>query len=357
MDFIDENLYNKIISISEDGNMAIIDIDSEGIRWINNTNISPFTKPVAYTINNKQIILTISAAGNLLQFDPQNNITSKNLNFSNLLPDSRIVIDDIDNDDFEEVLLLSNPTIRYPHGALGDKIESERVLILENCGDIHDMFKFCLKNVLQPPDNKVFESLSPIVVNLSSSNNGYKQITLIASDDEVGSNIVIYGMDSKMIFSSEPIGKPFRWILILGYGDFNGPKLVVNEIPHLDGIIKFISIKNETAIETYGYSAHYFGSRNIDINKIIEPGSGFCVADEVIRNINYNNSLLIIPNLDKYSLNVLHVTEENKIISLRTFPLESLIMSNILVEDIDEDGDKNIIVGDKLGNIYFFECV
>lgn len=354
---INGTLHNKIVSVSNDGNMAVIDIDTNKIRWINNTHLSPFTTPVLYTINNTQIILTLSKNGTLLQFDPQSNFTSKSMNFTNILPDSRVIIDDLDNDALDEVLLLSKPTDRYPHGALGDRIEAEGLLILKYCGDANNIFKLCLKNMLEPPENKVFESLSPFVVNLNGSNNKDKQIALVASDNIVGSNIVIYGIDSKVLFSSEPIGKPFRWMLILGYGNFNGLKLVVNEVPHLDGIIKFINTKNEMSVETNGYSAHNYGSRNIDSIKIIETNSGFCGANDVIRSINYNSDLVIIPDLDKDLLNILYVTPDDKIISLKTFPLESSIMSNILVEDIDGDGNKDIIAGDKLGNIYFFECI
>ncbi len=351
---IKDTMNSKIISISDDENMAIIDIYANSIRWINNTKLSSLTKPVIYDINNKQIILAISVNGTLLQFDPYNNFTSKNLGFSNLLPDSRIVVNDVDNDGFDEVLLLSNPTERYPHGALGDTIEAEKLIILENCGDIHDIFKFCLKNMLNPPNNKVFESISPLVVNLFGSDHVHKQIALIASDDKVGSNVVVYGIDSKIIFSSEPIGKPFRWMLISGYGYFNGPKLVVNEVPHLEGVVKFMDKKGRTIIETSGYSSHSYGSRNIDSATIYEYDDRSHITNKTIHNNNSNdNDVVIIPSLNKESLNVLSVTSDNRIILLRTFLLDSSITSNILAKDVDENGIVDIIVGDKLGSVYF----
>lgn len=361
VDWYGNQTVSNLISISKDGNMAIINISDNSIRWINNSELSPLTKPVSLSFEDRQIILAVSMDGILTYVDPQRDLVLKDRDFNNLLKDSRIVVSDLNNDSVDEVLILSTPSDRYPHGSLGDKSEAEQLMILKTCEKVIDNsdFKLCLKDTLNPPDNKIFESISPVVIELVISGNETRQIGLVASDDISGSNVVVYNLDSKPILTTQPIGKPFRWILILGDGNFNGNKLLINETPHLTGILKFIDPQGKTIIEIDGYSSHSFGTRNIDSAKIIKQKEMTCRDNSINsqENDNYgDNDFIVIPNLARDSLSMLYVDADNQVEVLDRMLLESSITSNTVAEDINGDNILDILVGDELGNLYVFTC-
>lgn len=341
--------------------MAIINIRDNSIRWINNSELSPLTKPVSLSFEDRQIILAVPIDGILTYIDPQRDLVSKDQDFNNLLKDSRIVVSDLNNDSIDEVLILSTISDRYPHGALGNKYEAEELLILKICENLnHDSdFKLCLKDTVNPPDNKIFESISPVVIELVNSGDGSRQIGLVASDDIYGSNVVVYNLDSKPILTTQHIGKPFRWIFILGDGNFNGNKLLINETPHLTGILKFIDPQGKTIIELNGYSSHSFGTRNIDSTKIIKQEEMTCYDNSINsqKNDNYGgNDFIVIPNLARDSLSMLSIGTDNQVEVLDRMLLESSITSNMVVEDINGDNILNILIGDRLCNLYIFTC-
>lgn len=352
----------NLLSISKNGNLAIINIDDNLIRWINNTELSPLTIPVSLNFTNRQIVLSVSKDGILTYFEPQKDLLSKDQNIKNLLQDSRIVVNDLNNDGMDEILILSNSSDRYPHGALGDKFEAEELLIFKICENLNynSEIKLCLENKIKPINNKIFESLSPVIINLFNSTNGSKQIGMVVSDDIHGSSAVIYNLDSEPVVTTQPIGKSFRWMLILGDGNFNGNKFLINETPHLTGLLKFVDPHGREVIELDGYSSHSFGSRNIDSAKIIKQDKMNCYDNNTPNQQNENkygnNDFIVIPNLARDSLNIISLDIDNQVKVLDRMVLESSITSNTVVEDINGDGILDILVGDKLGNLYIFSC-
>lgn len=134
--------------------------------------------------------------------------------------DDRIVIANIDNNNpGNEVIILTDPVITYPHGALDDILEPTKLLMLGWCqkDNNNTIRASCLKEILEPPEGMtVFENIKPVIMQYSNGTKPSKHIALVASNIDVGSAAYVYNDKSSIQFSSKPIGQGFRWLLILG---------------------------------------------------------------------------------------------------------------------------------------------
>lgn len=354
-----------IISVDKDGKLVIITEGDDSTYYLNDTKLSPLTQPIPYRMENNErlVLLAISENGTLLEIvDKTGNAISnsnsnakkydfviKTHNFTGVLPDAKITLSDVNGDGLSEILLLSSPVLTYPHGALGDKFEPKKLLVIERCGET-----FCLKSSITAPEGKVFETIAPVAFTSSnaSSQEQRQQVALVDSDRVEGSRVLIYDADnsSSPLYSGEPIGQGFRWMLVLGVADLDKERkvIVVNETPHLSGIVKFMDLRNDMGnankIEISGYSAHTFGSRNIAMYDILDIDN------------DQNDDDLIIPNLDKDQLEILSLTGENKSVikDKGSLKLNSPLSSNVLTTDINKDSFPDIIAGDQSGTLYIF---
>lgn len=364
---LDSDKHIEILSISTEGNLAVIEQEgSNNIGWFNETKLSSITQPVTLSnYNEQQSLFAISENRSLLEFNSNVTNTVKNDNykpldlimkshkFDNILPDSKITVSDTDKDGTFEILVLSNPVTFYPHGALGDELEPTQLYVIGRCGE-----SYCLRSNITAPQGKVFEAIAPLVFS-NGNNDNYNdtgsihssvKVALVASNKEVGSNLLIYSMEnSSIIYSGEPIGIGFKWMLVLGIiEDFSkGQRIIVNETPHLSGIVKFIDPQDPSSdnnkIEKAGFSAHTFGSRNIAMYAIVDIDN------------DQNKDNLIIPNLEKDRLEILSLTNNNSVLNnVGSLHLESILSSNIHTTDIDKDNSLDIIAGDKSGMLYIF---
>jgi hypothetical protein len=122
----------------------------------------------------------------------------------------------------------------------------------------------------------------------------------------------------------------------------NQSMLVLNETPHLSGIVKFIDIINNKTMSIDGFSAHDYGSRNIGMYTIID-------AD------NDGQEDLIIPTLNKKKIAILSIFGNNETVYVNeNLVLNDKLTSNIITLDINCDGYEDIIAGDRSGNLYIF---
>ncbi len=374
---LDSDGHIEILSVANNGSLAIIEQDnSSTIRWFNEPTLSPLTQPVTYNTTDssnekqqQQVLLAISENGTLLEISNKNNhantigndynkplnLVAKSLNFTDILPDARITLSDVDKDGFSEILILSHPVSNYPHGALGDKLEPTELQVIERCG-----YTFCLRSSITAPQDKVFEAIAPFAFTSSNDDNNKdtsreypysEKVALVASDKIEGSNLLIYDIYNSsysLVYSGEPIGQGFRWMLVLGVVEdiIKGKKIIlVNETPHLSGIVKLVDLENgnTTAFETAGFSAHTFGLRNIDMYNILDIDN------------DQNEDDLIIPNLDKDELNILTLTNKKSVLELGgSLHLSSPLSSNVFSTDIDNDNIPDIIAGDQSGILYSF---
>lgn len=361
----------EVLSTTINGSLAVIDYRRTGISMLDDsTKLSTRTQVVPYFDNLKgeSRLLGVSENGTLLTIEsPLKNIqngingnTSKfaieviKTNFTNILTDGRIVVGNLDNNDNgsnNEVLVLADPVNSYPHGALGDIFEPTKLLLLELCPDNNSNTKtstaLCLKEILRPPEGmEVFETIKPEIIEFANGTKTSKGFAIVASNISVGSAAHIYDDTLVIKFSSKPIGQGFRWLLILGAAKLNNNNqsmLVINETPHLSGIVKFIDIKNTNkTLKIEGFSAHDYGSRNIGMYAIKDID-------------NDGQDDLIIPTLSKKKIAILSISDNNDTIYVNdNLELNDKLSSNIITLDINSDGYLDIIAGDRSGNLYIF---
>lgn len=365
---LDNDSDYEVILTAANGSLAIIDNRNAWMIYDDSTKFSTQTQIIPYLSNLEQegtLLLGVSENSTLLMIEPTiiNNLNDSSIttkfafeviktNFTNLLTDARIIVDSTDNNNdnstSKEVFILTDPVDSYPHGALGDILEPTKLLLLERCHNNNSKTNtdFCLKDMLKLPEGmEVFETIKPVITEYANGTKTSKGIALVASSIDVGSAAYIYDNTSSMLFSSKPIGQGFRWLLILGSAMVNNNQslLVINETPHLSGIVKFIDIINNKTLSIDGFSAHDYGSRNVGMYAISDVD-------------NDGQDDLVIPTLNKKKIAILSIFENNDdtIYVNDSLDLSDKLTSNIFTLDINYDGYVDIIAGDRSGNLYIF---
>jgi len=176
------------------------------------------------------------------------------------LPDASTVLD-------EDSIMYSysDPTDRYPHGALGDKTE---------WGSLAAGF---IDGIRQPDrsrlgEDEVFEGLFPMVADVDGD--GSREIVTTVSRAGDGARLVVFEYKDekfKVVAESDPVGTGFRWlhqIAVAPFGPNGEIEIAVVQTPHVGGIAKFYRISGDrlelVASNAGGYMSHVNGSRNLD---------------------------------------------------------------------------------------------
>ena len=181
-------------------------------------------------------------------------------------PDAHIVVGDLDGNGRPEAVLLTGPTDRYPHGALGDAIETETLTVVElGAGLLRERARFTL------PADAVFEDLGPILADLDGD--GRPEILVVRSTQSQGAAVVAFAWRGGRLepFAEGPaLGKFGRWIHLLGVADMEGagrPQVVGMRTPDANGVLQVFDVappRLALRTERSGGSTHAFGSRNLD---------------------------------------------------------------------------------------------
>jgi hypothetical protein len=233
------------------------------------------------------------------------------------LPDSQII-----EDEYQRLLILSNPTDQYQHGILGDDLEASSVTIVQLSEQPTIIIQFSV------PMDWVIESIHPIWTDWDSD--GEREIILTLSNSTSGSKLVMYDEKGNVLAESLPIGRGSRWrhaLEIAPFGEHGQMLLVDVQTPHIGGIVSFYSwdkneklIKMETSIS--GYSTHDIGSRLMHMYSLM--------LDE-----NNEQTLLILPTQSKTEIAALRLIS-GEIQEEWRIPLGGKLSGNL--ELIDTDG-------------------
>ena len=159
---------------------------------------------------------------------------------------------------------LVQPTLRYGHGALGDKIEARG-------------FKVQLRDgrelVYELADQYVFEDLSPRLADVDGD--GLDEIILVRASLSEGAAVSIYRVGERRLehFAvSLSIGLAYRWLNPVGVADFDADgemDVAVVEMPHLGRSLVIYSrtasrLKERGRLS--GFSNHHMGSTILDLS-------------------------------------------------------------------------------------------
>ncbi len=172
----------------------------------------------------------------------------------NALPDSRIL-----KDEQNRLLFLSNPTERYTHGVLGDKIEAAGITLVETSPEPK------ILRTITIPEPDVIEGIYPTWADLN--NDGEREIIVTLSNAQEGARIVAYDEGGNLMAEGPPIGAGFRWrhqLVAAPFRESGENLLAVVRTPHIGGVVEFYRLngdKLEIVHTVDGISTHSIGSR------------------------------------------------------------------------------------------------
>jgi hypothetical protein len=174
------------------------------------------------------------------------------------LPDARLLADETGR-----VLLLSDPTERYSHGALGDGTEAASMTLIDAGGRPRVIRR------IEFPQPAVFEGLAPIWSDWNRD--GKREIVATLSSDRDGARLVLYDESGDTLAESPAIGTGQRWrhaIAVAPFGPDGEMELAEVLTPHLGGVVQFLKWDRkrlQRVARISGFTSHVYGSRNLDL--------------------------------------------------------------------------------------------
>ncbi|HEX5213596.1 MAG TPA: VCBS repeat-containing protein [Pseudolabrys sp.] len=163
---------------------------------------------------------------------------------------------------------LAEPTTRYDHGILGDKIEAASLVVETRDGK---------RQTVRLKDDAVFEDLEPRLADLDGD--GHDSIVVVKSSLKRGSSLaVIAARRGKydIVAETPPLGAPHRWLDPAGIADFTGdgkPHLTLVRQPHVVGVLELWSWNGgafRKIAELPDIANHIAGTRAIDMAAVAD---------------------------------------------------------------------------------------
>lgn len=240
----------SLIAVGEDGSAVAIDTDGVATDL---SPVDPTVRPLAFR-DGDSIVLSPA-----------------NVGVDSDLPDATEVSSGTTRAWFD------GATERVPHGALGDRIESTRLIIerrvvsdpMDDAGDPLIGNERIVVDLADDPTQSVFEGLSPLLADVDGDDT--IDVLTTVSDGETGARLVVFDTSGRQIAASEPIGQRNRWrhqIAVAPTGPNGGANEVIEvETPHIGGLLQFRRFNDgDLALQyqTAEFRSHVLGSRNLD---------------------------------------------------------------------------------------------
>jgi len=162
----------------------------------------------------------------------------------------------------------SEPTDRYGHGVLGDRIEAGSLMAVDAAGRLYAMS-------LGP--GSVFEDLTPRLADMDGD--GMAEIATIRSRLDGGAALAIYGLRNgqlEEIGATDPLGRPNRWLNIAGIADFTGDgrlDIALIKTPHIGGRLEIWTFRSGSLARVASaerFSNHVIGSTELGLSAIAD---------------------------------------------------------------------------------------
>jgi hypothetical protein len=229
------------------------------------------------------------------------------------LPDGRVVAGsrDIARAWFAE------PTTRYDHGVLGDKIEAGALVVETRDGK---------RQTVRLKSDAVFEDLEPRLVDLDG--NGRDDIVVVKSSLKYGSSLAIIAQRHgkyEIVAETPPLGAPHRWLDPAGIADFTGDgeiDIALVRQPHVIGELEIWRWNGGalTKVATLPDAAnHIAGTRAIDMSAVADfDGDG--ISD------------IAIPSLDRGKLRLVGFAPKAREIASVPLPAKAATNLGLLAE-------------------------
>lgn len=165
------------------------------------------------------------------------------------------------------VAYLIDPTTRYDHGILGDKIEAGGLVVERNGTQL----------VYRLPDDAVFEDRRVRLADIDGD--GVPEIIVVKSYISRGSAIAVYRIRDHSIVpfgESNAVGTAHRWLNPVGVADFTGsgePMIAAVVTPHLAGSLRLYRLNGPDIVEVAridGFTNHVAGTQNLDLSRLTD---------------------------------------------------------------------------------------
>jgi hypothetical protein len=205
---------------------------------------------------------------------------------------------------------LADPTTRYDHGVLGDKIEAGSVVIETRDG---------IRHTVSAGTDAVFEDLR---LRLADFGDGHDSIVVVKSYLKKGSALAVIGRKSglyEVIAETPPIGRPHRWLDPAGIADFTGdgkPGIALVRMPHVLGQLELWTYDGHALVkrdQMSGFANHIAGTRALNMAAVIDvDGDG--AAD------------LALPSLDRSRLRLVSFMPHPR--EFKSLPLPAKAVTN-----------------------------
>jgi hypothetical protein len=209
---------------------------------------------------------------------------------------------------------LAEPTDRYDHGALGDKLEAGTLAIERRDGG--------RQTVKLGPD-AVFEDLAPRLVDLDGD--GRDEIVVVKSSLRLGSSLAVIGWRKnryEIVAETPALGAPHRWLDPAGIADFLGDgkkEIALVRQPHAVGMLELWSYADgrlTKIAELPDAANHIAGTRTIHMSAMTDvDGDG--AAD------------IAIPSLDRTRLRLIGFKPQ--IHEIASIPLPAKAFTDVAV--------------------------
>lgn len=161
----------------------------------------------------------------------------------------------------------TQPSEKYTHGILGDKIEAEQLVVVTDSV----FYSITLAN------EYVFEDIRPRLHDVDGD--GALEFICIKTHKQEGAGIAIYKIVNERLVEYahlSEIGTAYRWLNIVTINDLDNDgtvELAWIETPHIGGVLKVAKIlagELQVIDETRAYSNHAIGERNLCLSVLTQ---------------------------------------------------------------------------------------
>ncbi|HET8576295.1 MAG TPA: FG-GAP-like repeat-containing protein [Methylomirabilota bacterium] len=250
------------------------------------------------------------------------------------LPDARITVGDVDGDGAPEAVLLTEPTDRYAHGILGDRLEAGSVTVIGLAA-----YSLELKSRYSLPAPAVFEDLVPI---LAPNSGPLPTILLSRSAPGQGTSPVALGWrEGGLVLLAEGPGQghSHRWVHVIGAADLSGTgasEVAAVVTPHIGGVLtayRKVGAALVRIARAPGYSSHAIGSRNLE-QALIADLDGNGVPE------------IVVPRHGREAIAGVEL-QGDRFVERYALELRGPARSNLVAADLDGDGLLDLAVADR----------